>query len=140
MDSREIGCGRSETREDRTAKRDNTFKDLFGGLADDDLLASDQRQDGIRGIFHGLNEVAVDDKRLVVEPGELDHRVSRAAQVCARVRLHNGLSAGERGGLRERSTGEANLKFFFWSQSCRFEIGWMRREPMGGSWRRSALC
>lgn len=46
---------------------------LFAGLADHNFFPVDEREQGIRRGLGPLDEVAVDVKRIAVEPGEFNH-------------------------------------------------------------------
>src|ERR1700733_3734779 len=52
---------------------DGAIDDVFAALEDDDFFAIDEGEHGIGRGFGVLDEVAVDDQRIPVEPGEVNH-------------------------------------------------------------------
>jgi hypothetical protein len=59
--------------EDAAAISDGAVDDVFAGFKDDDFLAVDEGEHGIGRGFGVFDEIAVDDQRISVEPGEMNH-------------------------------------------------------------------
>src|SRR5258708_4524724 len=102
--SGEIRWRRGKACQNRAAKRNDEFKHLLRRFAHDDFVPRNQRKNRVRGVLHQLDEVAIDDQRMVVQSGELNHLGSLSLG-CAS--LHLRLSAERPQGLRVRSTGRA---------------------------------
>ncbi len=51
----------------------HALDELCAGLADDDLFAVDEREQGIGRGLGPFDQIAVDVERIAVEPGEFDH-------------------------------------------------------------------
>jgi len=66
--------------QDGAAEVGDLLEDFAGGLKDNDFLTVHESQYGVWGVLDKLDEVGVDDQRLIVESCELNHRKH---QTCA---------------------------------------------------------
>ena len=78
-------------REDAPAVGDGAVDDIFAAFEDDDFFAVDQGKHGIGRGFCVFDEIAVDDQRIAVEPGEMNHGGRTPRLLC----LIGGTQAGD---------------------------------------------
>src|SRR5262249_44171705 len=97
-------------------------EDIVGGFSNDDFLAVDEGEDGVRGALDELNEVGVHDERLIVETSQLDHvgRIARSDSEALAVR--------QPVAVRERAVG---WEFSYWRAACKFAL-WKRLGGLRG--------
>jgi len=51
----------------------NAFEHLLDGLAHDEFLSREKGDDGVGRVLDELDEISVDNQRLVVQASEIDH-------------------------------------------------------------------
>jgi hypothetical protein len=99
---------------------EDALHDLGGGLADDELVSSDERDDRVRVLLDELDELGIDDDGMTIESAEFDHDCvpSREAIGGGRVNLEPGWKGEGNYHARAKEAGTGHPEI--WSRRLSF--------------------